>query len=235
MEKTRILVWDLPVRVFHWLLAISFAGAFLTAESERYRDIHVALGYTVLGLLAFRLVWALVGSRYARLTSFAFGPRAVRAYLRSLLTFRPQHFVGHNPAGSWAIYLLVTLGLVAGATGYATYNDIGGEWLEDLHEGAANFMLAVVFVHIAGVIVSSLMHRENLVKAMVTGYKSGRPQEGIRRARWVTGVALAAVVAVLWSGAIDVPGLSAASLAKEPTAQRADREHARREAVEHGG
>ena len=235
MERTRILVWDLPVRVFHWLLAISFAGAFLTAESERYRDIHVALGYTVLGLLAFRLLWALVGSRYARLASFAFGPRAVLAYLRSLLTFRPQHFVGHNPAGSWVIYLLVALGLVAGATGYATYNDIGGEWLEELHEGAANFMLAVVFVHIAGVVVSSLMHRENLVKAMVTGYKSGRPQEGIRSARWVTGVALAAIVAVLWSGAIDVPGLSSASLAKAPATQQADRGHARREAAEHGG
>lgn len=235
MEKTRILVWDLPVRVFHWLLAISFAGAFLTAESERYRDIHVALGYTVLGLLAFRLLWALVGSRYARLASFAFGPRAVLAYLRSLLTFRPQHFIGHNPAGSWVIYLLIALGLVAGATGYATYNDIGGEWLEELHEGAANSMLAVVFVHIAGVVVSSLMHRENLVKAMVTGYKSGRPQEGIRSTRWVTGVALAAVVAVLWSGAIDVPGLSSTSLAKQPATQRADREHARRESAEHGG
>ena len=65
MDKRRILVWDLPVRAFHWLLAITFAGAFLTAESERYRDVHVALGYTMLGLLAFRLIWALVGSRRA--------------------------------------------------------------------------------------------------------------------------------------------------------------------------
>jgi cytochrome b len=171
MEKSMIRVWDLPVRIFHWLLALSFTGAFVTAESERLREVHVMLGYTVLGLLAFRLVWALVGTRYARLSSFAFGPRAVAEYLRSLLTTHPKHYLGHNPAGSWVIYLLILLGITAGATGYATYNDIGGDWMEDLHEGAANAMLALVFVHVAGVVVSSLLHRENLVKAMVTGYK----------------------------------------------------------------
>jgi cytochrome b len=171
MARTRIFVWDLPVRMFHWLLAASFAGAFLTAESERYRDVHVVLGYTVLGLVAFRLLWAFVGTRYARLSSFAFGPRAVVAYLKSLLSFRPLHYVGHNPAGSWVIYGLVVLALVTGATGYATYNEIGGHWLEEFHEGAANVMLTLVIVHVAGVVVSSLIHRENLVKAMVTGYK----------------------------------------------------------------
>lgn len=174
MDKRRILVWDLPVRAFHWLLAITFAGAFLTAESERYRDVHVALGYTMLGLLAFRLIWALVGSRYARLSSFAFGPRAVLAYLRSLLTLRPLHYIGHNPAGSWVIYLLVVLGLLTGVAGYATYNDVGGEWLEELHEGTANAMLTLVVVHVAGVVVSSFLHRENLVGSMVTGYKKRR-------------------------------------------------------------
>jgi cytochrome b len=72
--STRILVWDIPTRIFHWLLAASFAGAFLTAESERYRDVHVALGYLLLALIGFRVVWGLVGTRYARFRSFAFGP-----------------------------------------------------------------------------------------------------------------------------------------------------------------
>ena len=115
MEKTRILVWDLPLRMFHWLLVVSFAGAFLTAESERVRDMHVALGYTFVGLLAFRLVWGVVGSRYARFASFAFGPEAVLAYLGSLLTRRPDHYVGHNPAGSWVIFAIVVLGVVTGS------------------------------------------------------------------------------------------------------------------------
>lgn len=167
----RVFVWDLPVRLFHWLLAASFAGAFLTAESERLRDVHVVLGYTVLGLVAFRLLWAFVGTRYARLSSFTFGPRAVVDYLRSLLAFRPLHYVGHNPAGSWVIYGLVLLAVVTGAAGYMTDGHIGGHAVEEFHEGAANVMLTLVFAHIAGVVVASLMHRENLVKAMITGYK----------------------------------------------------------------
>ena len=207
MEKSRILVWDLPLRVFHWLLVVTFAGAFLTAESERVRDLHVALGYTFAGLLAFRLVWGLIGSRYARFSSFAFGPKAVVAYLRSLLTRHPVHHVGHNPAGSWVIYAIVALGLVIAASGYAVYDDLGGKWIESLHEGAANAMLALVVFHVAGVVVSSLAHRENLAAAMVTGYKTGRPSEAIARTRWVTAAALAAVIAVLWSGAVEVPGV----------------------------
>ena len=197
--QRKILVWDLPTRLFHWLLAASFLGAFLTAESEYWRDIHVALGYTVVGLIAFRLLWGLVGTRYARFSSFAFGPAKVMAYARSLLSGAPQHYVGHNPAGSWVIYGLLVLGLLAGASGYATYNEIGGEWLEELHEGVANTMLALVGVHVAGVLVSSLLHRENLVRAMIDGYKRGEPGEGIRRLGWVAGIALIAGVVMLWT------------------------------------
>src|SRR6185436_18145870 len=164
MEKRKVLVWDLPTRVFHWLLALSFAGAFLTAESERYRDVHVMLGYTMLGLVVFRLVWGLVGTRYARFGSFAFGPRSVLIYLKSLFTRSPQHYMGHNPAGSWAIYALLALSLLAGATGYATYQDIGGHGMEDVHEALANTLLGLVFVHIAGVVLSSVVHCENLVR-----------------------------------------------------------------------
>ena len=213
MNKSRILVWDAPTRVFHWALALSFVGAFVTADSERLRDVHVVLGYTVFGLIAFRLIWGVVGTRYARFTSFAFGPRAVVAYLKSLLTLRPQHFLGHNPAGSIAIYALLALGLLTGLTGYAHYNELGGEWLEDLHEGLANAMLAVVFVHIAGVIVSSLLHRENLARAMVTGYKTGDPTGAIRGARWIVAALVVASIAALWTGVIPVtdtaPGASA--------------------------
>src|SRR5574340_421185 len=112
----RILVWDVPTRVFHWLLVLTFAGAFLTAESERNRDSHVVLGYTLLGLIAFRLLWGFFGTRYARFRSFLFKPGEIAAYVRSLFKGRPAHYVGHNPAGSLAIWLLLGLGISAGVS-----------------------------------------------------------------------------------------------------------------------
>jgi len=196
---TRVLVWDVPTRVFHWLLAGSFAGAFLTAESEMFRDVHVMLGYTVLALIGFRLVWGLIGTRYARFSSFLFSPSQVVAYLKSLVSGSPRHYVGHNPAGSWAIYGLLLLGLLSGATGYAVYNQTGNEWLEELHEAASNMMLALVVVHVAGVLVSSLLHRENLVRAMINGYKTGEAGQGVRRAHWLIGAGLLTGAVALWS------------------------------------
>jgi cytochrome b len=228
MTKSRILVWDAPIRVIHWTLALSFTGAFVTAESERFRDVHVVLGYTVLGLIAFRVLWGVLGTRYARFSSFAFGPGEVVAYLRSLLTPRPQHFVGHNPAGSFAIYALLALGLLTGLTGHANYNEIGGKWVEDLHEGLANAMLAVVFVHVAGVIVSSLLHRENLARAMVTGYKTGDQARAIRSARWLVAALLVAGVAALWTGVVPVTDTAPGATAVTMTRSARHAEHDRR-------
>ena len=192
---TKILVWDAPVRVFHWLLVLSFAGAYLSAESERWRLVHVSLGYTLGGLVAFRVLWGLLGTRYARFNSFVRGPAAVMRYVRSLLAGQPEHHVGHNPAGAVAIVLLLLFSAVVVATGWGVYNEVGGNVMEELHEGASNFMLAVVGVHVAGVVVSSWLHRENLVRSMLSGNKEGAPDEGIRRA-W-RGLALIMLLAVL--------------------------------------
>lgn len=193
-----ILVWDLPVRVFHWLLALSFAGAYVTAESERWRLVHVTLGYTVGGLIVFRLLWGLIGTRHARFASFVRGPAAVLRYLRSLLSGQPEHHVGHNPAGALAIVALLALGAVLVFTGWSTYNEVGGDWLEELHEGVANTMLAVVLVHIAAVLLSSRLHHENLVRAMITGRKQGEPTESARRPWRVLGVLLLVAVLAFW-------------------------------------
>ena len=194
---TKIKVWDAPVRVFHWLMVLSFAGAYLSAESERWRLLHVTLGYTLGGLVAFRLVWGLVGTRYARFANFVRGPQAVLTYLRSLRKGQPQHHLGHNPAGAVAIVLLLASVAVVGS-GWAIYNDVGGEWLSELHDIAANSMLLVVAIHIAGVLVASRLHRENLVRAMVTGQKNGAPADGIRRTRAALAVLLVLAVLGYW-------------------------------------
>jgi len=107
----QIKVWDVPVRVFHWLLAGSFVGAYIVGESDSLRNIHMILGYTAMGLIVFRIVWGFVGSRFACFRSFLFPPRAAVEYLRRLLTRKPQRFIGHNPAGSYAIYAILLLGL----------------------------------------------------------------------------------------------------------------------------
>jgi cytochrome b len=197
-NKPRILVWDAPVRVFHWLLVLSFFGAFVTAESEYWRLVHVTLGYTVGGLVLFRLLWGLIGTRHARFASFVRGPAAVGRYIGALLRGQPAHPVGHNPAGALAIVLLLLLSVVTVASGWLTYEDLGGHWLEELHEGAANFMLLVVCVHVAGVAVSSWLHRENLVRAMLDGRKQGAPDQGIRWSWWPLALLLLAAVLGFW-------------------------------------
>lgn len=206
----KILVWDAPVRLFHWLLVLSFAGAYLTAESERWRLVHVSLGYTLGGLVAFRILWGLGGTRYARFGSFVRGPSAVMRYVRSLMGGQPEHHVGHNPAGAVAIVLLLLLSVATVITGWAIYSDVGGKLLEELHEGAASIMLGVVGVHVAGVVLGSCLHRENLVRSMLTGKKDGRPDDGIRRSwRGLAVIILAAVLGFWWLQWQSAPSLAA--------------------------
>ena len=194
-----ILVWDVPTRVFHWLFALSFGGAFLTAESERFNNIHVMLGYTLLGLIAFRVLWGIVGTQHARFRSFLFKPGELVVYLTSLARGNPLHYAGHNPAGSVAIWLLLALGIVSGLAGVLLFQNFGGHAMEELHEALSFAMLSVVGVHIAGVAVSSLMHRENLVRAMITGRKQAKPEESINRAYAWLGVIMLAAVVAFWT------------------------------------
>lgn len=209
----KVKVWDLPVRVFHWMLAVSFAGAYALSESERLRNVHVMLGYTVLGLLAFRLAWGFVGTRYARFRSFAYSPLAAVRHLRDELTGRAPRYVGHNPAGSWAIYGLLLLGAATGVTGYLTFNEVGGEAFEEVHEVLANAWLLLVVVHVVAVLLSSVVHRENLVRSMITGDKPGTLDEAAPRNARALGVTLAAAVLGFWAWSLsgfDITGVSPA-------------------------
>lgn len=208
----RILVWDAPVRLCHWLMVASFAGAYLTAESERWRLMHVTLGYTLAGLVAFRLIWGLVGTRHARFAAFVRGPAAVASYLRSLLRGAPEHHTGHNPAGALAIVAILLLAVGVSVSGWAVYSDTGSEWLEETHEVLANLMLALVIVHVAAVALSSWLHHDNLVGAMFSGRKAGATHEGIRTARrGVAALVVAAVLGFWWMQWRSAPAAAASS------------------------
>lgn len=183
-NSSRLLIWDLPTRVFHWLLALAFVIAFITSDDSRYLFAHVYGGYLFGFLLVFRFVWGAVGSRYARFRSFAYDWPSVTAYLKGLVSGQAARHIGHNPAGSWAIFLMLLLGLTLVVSGLVV---LGGEErhgplnglisfkigsaLKDVHELLAWMMLAVVGLHLCGVLVESVFHKENLVWSMITGRK----------------------------------------------------------------
>jgi cytochrome b len=207
----RILVWDTPTRVFHWLQVLSFSVAYLTAFSERTRNYHVALGYILLGLLAFRLLWGFIGTRYARFRSFLFNPKEILSYLLTLLKGRPAHYLGHNPAGSVSVWLLLALGLFVCITGVLALQDAASDLVVDLHGLGTNVMLGVIALHLIGMLASSILHRENLVRSMFTGFKpvSGqKPTEsdqGVRNAYHWLGVLMVATVVIFWFAYVKKP------------------------------
>jgi cytochrome b len=195
----KILVWDVPTRIGHWLLVITFIASFITGDSEEQRLFHVAAGYAVGGILVFRIFWGIAGTRYARFVSFLFTPREVVAYLRALIKGKSDHWLGHNPAGSYAIYILLLLGLATVASGVVVYGEIGGEWMEEVHDVLSYTMLGMVVVHILGVIVSGWAHHENLVFSMLSGYKRGKSEEAIEPSKryWILVPIASAILASL--------------------------------------
>lgn len=163
-------LWDAPVRLLHALMALSVAGAWLTAEAEGWRAVHISFGLTLAGAMVLRLIWGLVGSGPARFTSFLRGPAAVVAHLRELLAGRAGPHAGHNPAGGWAVLALLGTGLLAAGSGWLAWSG-GGAW-EEVHEVVANGLLLLVGVHIAAVLVTGWLSHDRLVPAMLTGRKA---------------------------------------------------------------
>lgn len=195
----RILVWDWPTRVFHWALALSFLLAYVTGESDQWAKLHVVAGYSLVGLIGFRLIWGFAGTRYALFKSFWPSIQSASRYLSSIIKGKPHHFVGHNPLGALAIVALLSLGVITGLTGWMIFEDIGGDWLEEVHEAAANLMLGVVGIHIAGIIFSGRMHGEKLVPAMLHGRKQGNPDQAIKTGRPVIAGLLLLVLIGFWT------------------------------------
>lgn len=168
---TTVKVWDLFVRGFHWSLVALFAVAFLTGDEIEW--LHVWVGYAIAALVAMRFVWGFIGPENARFSSFVKGPRAVAAFLKQSSRLEAPRHLGHNPAGGAMIVLLLALLAALCATGFMMTTDTfwGSKPLEEAHEALAYITLALVGLHVAGVVLASLEHGENLVKAMITGRK----------------------------------------------------------------
>ena len=168
------LVWDLWVRIGHWALAVAVLGAY--ALGEHGGAWHERLGYAGLAIVAVRLVWGIFGSPYARFSQFVRAPAQLADYVRRVLSGSEPRYVGHNPLGGWWIVVMLVLVAAAGASGWALSALGEHHALEELHEGISNALMGAVAVHLAGVAWGSLRHRENLVRAMVTGLKRDNPQ-----------------------------------------------------------
>jgi cytochrome b len=212
MEKqNKILVWDLPTRLFHWSLATCFFGAWITHEMEASGFwLHTIFGYSALALVLWRIAWGFLGSRYARFSNFLTTPRAALDYLRSAPEVEP---LGHNPAGGWAIVAM--LGLVAAQAISGLFN--GGEilmegpwyqavpkWIQELahefHEVNFNLLLGIVGLHLGAIALHWVKRRHNLVPAMLHGYRTGKSgTEGIDSHKaWIAAALLALAVVAVW-------------------------------------
>jgi len=193
-ESTQIRVWDPLVRFFHWALVSAFTVAYITEDD--FLTIHSWAGYLILALLFIRFIWGFVGTRYARFSDFFYRPEEIVQFLKDTMQLRARRYLGHNPAGGAMVFLLMFSLLMVTVSGVLL---LGAEeqagplahwftqsesfWagaLEEVHEFFANFTLFLVFVHVAGVVVESLIHKENLVSAMVSGFKmkNSKSQEG---------------------------------------------------------
>jgi len=189
---SEIKVWDPFVRIFHWTVVVSFFIAYVTEDDLMW--LHELAGYIILILVAVRVVWGIVGTRYARFSNFIYKPSIVKQYFKDSIHFKSKRYLGHNPLGGVMVILLLVMlvltswsGIEAeGSEGLSALNielvksaiadddkheNGGSEVWEEIHEFLANATLFLVFLHVAGVIVSSIAHGENLVRAMITGRK----------------------------------------------------------------
>ena len=172
-------VWDPFVRITHWTLALCVLTAWITGEWKfnSAEPIHEWGGYGVLAVIALRVVWGFVGSRYARFAQFTAGPSRTLGYAKAVVRGAEARYLGHNPLGAWMIFALLATATLASLSGWLSITDRfwGVAWVQDTHHVLGDALIVLVTLHVAGVVYTSLRQRENLVAAMLTGMK--RPAE----------------------------------------------------------
>ncbi|MEX8494973.1 cytochrome b/b6 domain-containing protein [Sphaerotilus sp.] len=191
-------VTDAPTRVFHWLFALCFTGAYLTAESEHWRLVHVTLGYTFAGLLVFRLVWGLIGPRQARLGLMARKLSGLRTWIDGLRAGRPNGRQAQNLGMTATVLALMIAVVPVTLSGYASENEWGGDWLGQLHGLIGDGLLALAIAHVGLIALLSLLRRTNLARPMLTGRIPGAGPDLARRNHGLVAALVIAAVVGFW-------------------------------------
>ena len=191
--RKRMLVWDSPIFFTHWLLAFCFVGAILTQESEKFRLVHVTLGYTMLGIVGFRLIWGFIGSKYARFTTIKPRFLRVRENIQAILSGNKEFSIGLNAIGFVAAYLLMALVLLVSASGYLVFNEIGPELISEIHELVGNLLITMVVVHVGSIVLNAIYQRLQKANAEVAT-KIGVLAQRARPYKWVSIIILLIVI-----------------------------------------
>ena len=226
MSFQRIKLWDLPIRLFHWLLVILIIAAVISAKiGGNAMDWHGRFGLAILGLLSFRIVWGCIGSHHSRFTSFLPPPASVLAYLRG-----QWHGIGHNPLGALSVFGLLALICLQVATGLFSNDDIAfqgplfnliGKQLSDkatgIHELIISGLIALIVLHLCALAFYTFVKKESLVKPMITGWKDVPPEAARQSESTKGGGAIAFVIALLIALAVVYAGSGAWQSAPLPT------------------
>lgn len=220
MKKT--LVYDLPTRLFHWIFASLFVGAFFITnvfedESSAF-PYHMMIGILMAFIIFLRIIWGIIGSKYAKFSSYVLSPTALIEYFKGMFTKSSERKLGRNPASSWAALLMISISIGLAVTGYLITTPSKTELLEEIHELLSDGFLIIVLLHIAGVILHTVRHKDPIAKSMVTGFKTAIDDSsvGIKNNNNIVAlffvIAIVAFVSVMANGynpkerTLDLPG-----------------------------
>lgn len=209
-EHKKRLVWDIPTRLFHWLLVLFIAAQWLTAEVlEGYSDIHNLIGYCILGLVMFRLVWGFFGTKYARFSNFLTGPEKIVGYLASLMKGNNNGFIGHNPLGGLLVpVVLILLGLQAisglfisdeifhNGPLFQSISDKNTEIMDWIHHNVFDVLLGFILLHLLAIVYYQWRLKQDLIRPMLSGKKRVGKEQAIKHSDLIKAIILIILIAI---------------------------------------
>lgn len=215
--KTRFLVWDLPVRLFHWLLVAGLFGAVVIVygfgDHSPQFPYHALFGLTIVLMVVLRIIWGIAGTRYAKFSSFLYGPGKVIGYLKDVFTNGSTSYTGHNPGSSWAIFVMLICILMLGITGFRMGQ--GFEEVKKFHEFFATLLLVTVGAHILGIIIHTIRKKENITASMIHGKKEVEEKDSIPSAKPIIAI-LFVLITLAWGYGVFSNYNAATGIAKLP-------------------